>query len=79
MKLLITIRVVAVLCSGLMAGLLFGYWMGPSFARAAMTAPQLHSVPADRSHQVSADAAGAVGRGRRGTTRVADHVACSAC
>jgi uncharacterized membrane protein len=39
MKLLITIRVVAVLCSGLMAGLLFGDWLGPSFARAAMNAP----------------------------------------
>src|SRR5437660_3107441 len=32
------IRVVAVLCSGLMAGLLFGDWLGPSFARAAMNA-----------------------------------------
>ena len=31
-------RVVAVLCSGLMAGLLFGDWLGPSFARAAMNA-----------------------------------------
>jgi len=30
--------VVAVLCSGLMAGLLFGDWLGPSFARAAMSA-----------------------------------------
>ena len=29
-------RVVAVLSSGLMAGLLFGDWLGPSFARAAM-------------------------------------------
>jgi len=29
--------VVAVLCSGLMAGLLFGDWLGPSFARAAMS------------------------------------------
>ena len=27
----------AVLCSGLMAGLLFGDWLGPSFARAAMS------------------------------------------
>lgn len=32
------IRVIAVLCSGLMAGLLFGDWLGPSFARAAMNA-----------------------------------------
>jgi len=32
------IRVVAVLCSGLMAGLLFGDWLGPSFARSAMSA-----------------------------------------
>ena len=31
-------RVVAVLCSGLMAGLLFGDWLGPSFARSAMNA-----------------------------------------
>lgn len=30
-------RVVAVLCSGLMAGLLFGDWLGPSFARSAMS------------------------------------------
>src|SRR5213592_4245833 len=30
--------VVAVVCSGLMAGLLFGDWLGPSFARAAMSA-----------------------------------------
>jgi len=30
--------VVAVLCSGLMAGLLFGDWLGPSFARSAMSA-----------------------------------------
>jgi uncharacterized membrane protein len=29
-------RVVAVLSSGLMAGLLFGDWLGPSFARSAM-------------------------------------------
>ena len=29
-------RVVAVLSSGLMAGLLFEDWLGPSFARAAM-------------------------------------------
>ena len=29
--------IVAVLCSGLMAGLLFGDWLGPSFARAAMS------------------------------------------
>ena len=38
MKRLSIIRVVAVLCSGLMAGLLFGDWLGPSFARAAMNA-----------------------------------------
>ena len=38
MKPLSIIRVVAVLCSGLMAGLLFGDWLGPSFARAAMNA-----------------------------------------
>jgi uncharacterized membrane protein len=31
-------RVVATVCSGLMAGLLFGDWLGPSFARAAMNA-----------------------------------------
>ena len=31
-------RVVAVICSGLMAGLLFGDWLGPSFARSAMNA-----------------------------------------
>jgi uncharacterized membrane protein len=31
-------RVVAVLCSGLMAGILFGDWLGPSFARSAMNA-----------------------------------------
>jgi uncharacterized membrane protein len=30
-------RVIAVLCSGLMAGLLFGDWLGPSFARSAMS------------------------------------------
>ena len=29
-------QVVAILCSGLMAGLLFGDWLGPSFARSAM-------------------------------------------
>lgn len=39
MKLLTITRVVAVLCSGMMAGLLFGDWLGPSFARAAMNAP----------------------------------------
>ncbi len=38
MNLLSTTRVVAVLCSGLMAGLLFGDWLGPSFARATMNA-----------------------------------------
>lgn len=31
-------RVVAVVSSGLMAGLLFGDWLGPSFARSAMNA-----------------------------------------
>ena len=31
-----SIRVVAVVSSGLMAGLLFGDWLGPSFARSAM-------------------------------------------
>jgi len=31
-------RIVAVLCSGMMAGLLFGDWLGPSFARSAMSA-----------------------------------------
>ena len=30
-------RVVAVFCSGMMAGLLFGDWLGPSFARSAMS------------------------------------------
>ena len=30
-------RVVAILCSGLMAGLLFGDWLGPAFARSAMS------------------------------------------
>jgi len=38
MNILSTTRVVAVFCSGLMAGLLFGDWLGPSFARAAMNA-----------------------------------------
>lgn len=37
MKRLTVTRVVAVLSSGLMAGLLFGDWLGPSFARAAMS------------------------------------------
>jgi uncharacterized membrane protein len=32
------VSAVALLCSGLMAGLLFGDWLGPSFARAAMSA-----------------------------------------
>ena len=36
MKRLTVTRVVAVLSSGMMAGLLFGDWLGPSFARAAM-------------------------------------------
>jgi uncharacterized membrane protein len=31
-------RIVAVVSSGVMAGLLFGDWLGPSFARAAMSA-----------------------------------------
>ena len=31
-------RIIAILCSGLMAGLLFGDWLGPSFARSAMNA-----------------------------------------
>ena len=31
------IRVVAIVSSGLMAGLLFGDWLGPAFARAAMS------------------------------------------
>jgi uncharacterized membrane protein len=31
-----SIRVVAVVSSGVMAGLLFGDWLGPSFARSAM-------------------------------------------
>ena len=30
-------RVFAILCSGLMAGLLFGDWLGPAFARSAMS------------------------------------------
>jgi uncharacterized membrane protein len=30
-------RAVAVTCAGLMAGLLFGDWLGPAFARAAMS------------------------------------------
>jgi uncharacterized membrane protein len=37
MKWLTVTRVVAVLCAGLMAGLLFGDWLGPAFARAAMS------------------------------------------
>jgi uncharacterized membrane protein len=37
MKRLSTVRVVALVCSGLMAGLLFGDWLGPSFARSAMS------------------------------------------
>ena len=31
------VRIIAVLSSGLMAGLLFGDWLGPAFARAAMS------------------------------------------
>ena len=38
MRVLSTTRVIAVVSSGLMAGLLFGDWLGPSFARAAMNA-----------------------------------------
>ena len=30
-------RTVSLLCAGLMAGLLFGDWLGPAFARAAMS------------------------------------------
>jgi len=37
MKRLTTARVAALFCAGLMAGLLFGDWLGPSFARAAMS------------------------------------------
>lgn len=33
---LTVMRVVAVLCAGMMAGLLFGDWLGPSFARSQM-------------------------------------------
>lgn len=36
MNVLSITRVVAIFCSGVMAGLLFGDWLGPSFARAAM-------------------------------------------
>ena len=32
------VQIIALLCSGLMAGLLFGDWLGPSFARARMSA-----------------------------------------
>ena len=31
------ISVIAILCSGLMSGLLFGDWLGPAFARARMS------------------------------------------
>src|SRR5947208_484647 len=31
-------RIIAVVSSGVMAGLLFGDWLGPSFARSAMSA-----------------------------------------
>lgn len=34
---LIVISVVATLCAGLMAGLLFGDWLGPAFARSKMS------------------------------------------
>ena len=37
MNILSAVRVVAILCSGLMAGLLFGDWLGPAFARSAMS------------------------------------------
>lgn len=37
MNILSATRVVAILCSGLMAGLLFGDWLGPAFARSAMS------------------------------------------
>ncbi len=37
MKWLTATRVAALFCSGLMAGLLFGDWLGPSFARSAMS------------------------------------------
>ena len=30
------VRIAAVLCAGIMTGLLFGDWLGPSFARARM-------------------------------------------
>ncbi len=32
-------RIAAVLCAGIMTGLLFGDWLGPSFARAQMPLP----------------------------------------
>jgi hypothetical protein len=38
MDVLAIIRVVAILCSGLMAGLMFGDRMGPAFARQALSA-----------------------------------------
>ncbi len=37
LKVLSVTRVVAILSSGLMAGLLFGDWLGPAFARSAMS------------------------------------------
>lgn len=37
MSVLSVTRVVAILSSGLMAGLLFGDWLGPAFARSAMS------------------------------------------
>jgi uncharacterized membrane protein len=37
MNLLIAVRVAALFSSGLMAGLLFGDWLGPAFARSAMS------------------------------------------
>ncbi len=38
MNILAIVRVVAILCSGLMAGLMFGDRMGPAFARQALSA-----------------------------------------
>lgn len=38
MNILAIIRVVAIICSGLMAGLMFGDRMGPAFARRALSA-----------------------------------------
>src|SRR5258708_12288850 len=38
MNILAIVRVVAILCSGLMAGLMFGDRLGPAFARQALNA-----------------------------------------